>query len=85
MDYQIRLPEVDEIVSQIAAKPLIRKAMVDKKKLGLEKMVMDGRDIGTIVFPDAALKIFMTADLHIRSQRRQKELKSKAFKLALKK
>tara|TARA_B100000575_G_C22930713_1_gene539376 strand:+ start:95 stop:778 length:684 start_codon:yes stop_codon:yes gene_type:complete len=83
MDYQIRLPEVDEIVSQIAAKPLIRKAMVDRqKKLGLEKkMVMDGRDIGTIVFPDAALKIFMTADLHIRSKRRQKELEKEGIQI----
>ena len=85
MDYQIRLPEVDEIVSQIAAKPLIRKAMVDRqKKLGLEKkMVMDGRDIGTIVFPDAALKIFMTADLHIRSQRRQKELEEQGIQVSI--
>ena len=85
MDYQIRLPEVDEIVSQIAAKPLIRKAMVDRqKKLGLEKkMVMDGRDIGTIVFPDAALKIFMTADLQIRSQRRQKELEEQGIHVGI--
>ncbi len=83
MDYQIRRPEVDEIVSQIAAKPLIRKAMVDRQqKLGLgKKMVMDGRDIGTIVFPDAALKIFMTADLHIRSMRRHKELEQQGIQV----
>ena len=87
MNYQIRLPEVDEIVSQIAAKPLIRKAMVDRQqKLGLEKkMVMDGRDIGTIVFPDAALKIFMTADLHIRSERRQKEPEEQGIQVNIEK
>ena len=87
MDYQIRRPEVDEIVSQIAAKPLIRKAMVDRQqKLGLgKKMVMDGRDIGTIVFPDAALKIFMTADLHIRSKRRQKELEEQGIQVNIEK
>ena len=57
--------------------------MVDRQqKLGLEKkMVMDGRDIGTIVFPDAALKIFMTADLHIRSERRQKELEEQGIQV----
>ena len=83
MDYQIRLPEVDQIVSQIAAQPLIRRAMVDRQqKLGLEKkMVMDGRDIGTVVFPDAALKIFMTADLHVRSKRRQKELEEQGIQV----
>ena len=42
---------------------------------------MDGRDIGTIVFPDAALKIFMTADLHIRSMRRQKELEQQGIQV----
>ena len=83
MDYQIRLPEVDQIVSQIAAQPLIRRAMVDRQqKLGLEKkMVMDGRDIGTVVFPDAALKIFMTADLQVRSKRRQKELEEQGIQV----
>ena len=46
-------------------------------------MVMDGRDIGTIVFPDAALKIFMTADLQIRSQRRQKELEEQGIQVSI--
>ena len=46
-------------------------------------MVMDGRDIGTVVFPDAALKIFMTADLDIRSKRRQKELEEQGIQVNL--
>ncbi len=81
MDYQIRLPEVDEIVSQIATQPFIRKALVSRQQaLGQrKKIVMDGRDIGTVVFPDAALKIFMTADLDIRSKRRKKELEEQGI------
>ena len=85
MDHQIRLPEINEIVSQIAAQPLIRKKLVSRQQaLGLHKsMVMDGRDIGTVVFPDAALKIFMTADLDIRSKRRQKELEEQGIQVTL--
>lgn len=81
MDYQIRLPEIDQIVSQIAAQPFIRKALVSwQRELGLgKKIVMDGRDIGTVVFPDAALKIFMIADLDIRSERRKKELEKQGI------
>ena len=85
MDHQIRLPEINEIVSQIAAQPLIRKKLVSRQQaLGLHKsMVMDGRDIGTVVFPGAALKIFMTADLDIRSKRRQKELEEQGIQVNL--
>lgn len=85
MDHQIRLPEINEIVSQIAAQPLIRKKLVSRQQaLGLHKsMVMDGRDIGTVVFPDAALKIFMIADLDIRSKRRQKELEEQGIQVTL--
>ena len=85
MDHQIRLPEINEIVSQIAAQPLIRKKLVSRQQtLGLHKsIVMDGRDIGTVVFPSAALKIFMIADLDIRSVRRQKELEGQGIQVAL--
>jgi len=85
MDHQIRLPEINEIVSQISAQPLIRKKLVSRQQaLGQHKsMVMDGRDIGTVVFPDAALKIFMTADLDIRSKRRQKELEEQGIQVTL--
>ena len=85
MDHQIRGPEINEIVSQIAAQPLIRKKLVSRQQtLGLHKsMVMDGRDIGTVVFPDAALKIFMIADLDIRSKRRQKELEEQGIQVTL--
>ena len=83
MDHQIRLPEINEIVSQIAAQPLIRKKLVNRQQaLGLHKsMVMDGRDIGTVVFPDAALKIFMTADLDIRTKRRHEELEGQGIQV----
>ncbi|MBT5505760.1 MAG: (d)CMP kinase [Flammeovirgaceae bacterium] len=85
MDHQIRLPEINEIVSQIAAQPLIRKKLVSRQQtLGLHKsIVMDGRDIGTVVFPSAALKIFMIADLDVRSVRRQKELEGQGIQVAL--
>jgi len=85
MDHQIRLPEINEIVSQISAQPLIRKKLVSRQQaLGQHKsMVMDGRDIGTVVFPDAALKIFMIADLDIRSKRRQKELEEQGIQVTL--
>jgi cytidylate kinase len=83
MDHQIRLPEINEIVSQIAAQPLIRKKLVSRQQaLGLNKgIVMDGRDIGTVVFPDAALKIFMTADLDIRTKRRHEELEGQGIQV----
>ena len=85
MDHQIRGPEINEIVSQIAAQPLIRKKLVSRQQaLGLNKgIVMDGRDIGTVVFPDAALKIFMTADLNIRTKRRHDELEGQGIQVAL--
>ena len=66
-------------VSPIAALPFVREAMVAKQRqMGLEKgVVMDGRDIGTTVFPDAELKIFVTASPEVRAQRRYDELKAK--------
>ena len=63
----------------IAALPFVRHAMVPlQQKMGEEKgVVMDGRDIGTVVYPDAELKIFVTASPEIRAQRRLDELKAK--------
>ena len=66
-------------MSQIAAIPEVRKLMVQKQhEMGKEKgIVMDGRDIGTVVFPDAELKVFMTASADERARRRYEELKAK--------
>ncbi|AJH15975.1 (d)CMP kinase [Myroides profundi] len=75
----IRSLEVSQFVSQIAEVPEVRRKLVEQQQnLGKSKgVVMDGRDIGTVVFPDAELKIFMTASPEIRAQRRFDELKEK--------
>ena len=68
-------------VSPIAALPFVREQLVKQQQdMGREKgVVMDGRDIGTNVFPDAELKIFVTADAKVRAQRRYDELKGKGM------
>lgn len=73
---EIRTIEVSNNVSPISKIKEIRKKMVEmQRELGSNKqIVMDGRDIGTVVFPHADIKIFMTADLEIRARRRYKEL-----------
>lgn len=75
----IRTLEVSQFVSQVAAVSQVRKKLVEQQQiLGRAKgVVMDGRDIGTVVFPDAELKIFMTASPEIRAERRFKELQEK--------
>jgi cytidylate kinase len=74
---EIREMSVASKVSEVAALPAVRHfAVAQQQKMGLEKgIVMDGRDIGTVVFPDAELKIFVTASIEVRSQRRYDELK----------
>lgn len=76
---KIRTMEVSSRVSPVAALDFVRKAMVaQQQEMGKAKgIVMDGRDIGTTVFPDAELKIFVTASPEIRAQRRYDELKAK--------
>ncbi len=76
---QIRSMEVSSKVSRISALPYVREAITDQlQSMGKEKgIVMDGRDIGTTVFPDAELKVFLTASAEIRAQRRYDELKAK--------
>ncbi len=78
---QIRSMEVSGHVSYIAAISAVRRKMVEyQRKLGLEKgVVMDGRDIGTVVFPDAAIKIFLTASVEVRTGRRYRELIEKGM------
>ncbi len=76
VEKEIRQMAVANLVSPIAAIPFVRKALVEQQQqMGLEKgIVMDGRDIGTVVFPDAELKIFLTASAEIRAQRRLNEM-----------
>ncbi len=76
---EIRTMKVSSHVSLVAALPFVRQAMVAQQQaMGKEKgIVMDGRDIGTAVFPDAELKIFVTASAEVRAQRRYKELLAK--------
>lgn len=76
---QIRTIEVSKLVSKIATVSEIRTKLVQQqKKYGIDKgVVMDGRDIGTVVFPDAELKIFMTASPEIRARRRFLEMQQK--------
>ena len=75
----IRTMRISNAVSEVSALPIVREAIVaQQKEMGKEKgIVMEGRDIGTVVFPDADLKIFLTAQPEIRVQRRFLELKQK--------
>ena len=81
VESNIRTLEVSNHVSQIAAIPFVREAMVaQQQRLGKDKaVVMDGRDIGTVVFPEAELKVFVTASAEVRAQRRYDELKEKGI------
>ena len=78
---KIRSMEVSKHVSQVAALGFVREAMVDLQRLMGEAkgVIMDGRDIGTVVFPDAELKVFVTASAKVRAQRRYDELKAKGM------
>ena len=81
VEKEIRSIEVSQHVSPIAALPFVRKKLVEQQQaMGKNKgIVMDGRDIGTVVFPNAELKIFVTASAEIRAQRRFKELQAKGM------
>lgn len=82
---EIRQMEVSASVSEVSAIKEVRTAMVaQQQKLGqLRDIVMDGRDIGTTVFPEADLKIFMTADPDVRAQRRYDELTAKGESISM--
>ncbi|SKB82152.1 cytidylate kinase [Salegentibacter holothuriorum] len=79
VEKEIRLMEVSQQVSKVAAVPDVRKMLVKiQQEIGKNKaVVMDGRDIGTVVFPDADLKLFMTASTEKRAERRYNELKDR--------
>ncbi len=85
IEREIRGIEVSNLVSPVAVIPFVRKKLVDlQRAMGKEGgIVMDGRDIGTNVFPNADLKIFLTADAEIRAQRRYDELKAKGEDVSL--
>lgn len=75
----IRQMQISNLVSEVSVIPMVRHAMVaQQQRMGRKRgVVMDGRDIGTTVFPDAEVKIFMTAEIVLRARRRQDELAEK--------
>lgn len=79
VEQEIRGLEVSSHVSPVAALPFVRSAMTaQQQRMGRDKgIVMDGRDIGTVVFPDAELKVFVTASAEVRAKRRFDELTAK--------
>lgn len=81
VEQEIRSLEVSAHVSPIAAVGFVRRALVaQQQQMGQDKgVVMDGRDIGTVVFPDAELKVFVTASPEVRAQRRFDELQAKGM------
>lgn len=83
VEEEIRKLDVSEYVSPVSAIREVRQAMVhQQQEMGKRKgVIMDGRDIGTVVFPDAELKIFMTADPEVRAQRRFLELAGKGMQV----
>jgi cytidylate kinase len=85
VEEEIRSVEVSEVVSMISKIKQVReKILVLQRRIGEKKgIVMDGRDIGTVVFPEAELKIFMTADVDIRAKRRHDELTEKGLDVSL--
>lgn len=85
VEEKIRQLYVADKVSQVAAIKSVRQAMVaQQQKMGSSKgVVMDGRDIGSVVFPDAELKLFMTASTQVRGERRRAELAAKGVEVSL--
>lgn len=78
---QIRAEAVGEAASRIAALPAVRAALLNKQRAFRQApgLVADGRDMGTTVFPDADLKVFLTASVEVRAERRYKQLKQKGL------
>ncbi len=85
VEERIRTIEVSECVSRVSAIPEVRRKLVAMQQAAgsARGVVMDGRDIGTVVFPDAELKIFMTADPAVRARRRYDELRAKGDDVSL--
>lgn len=79
----IRTPEISQKASLIAAQPVVREALLDMQREAARQydVVMDGRDIGSVVLPKATVKIFLTASAEVRAHRRCKELQEKGQKV----
>jgi len=84
---EIRSQEVSDLVSLISTHSIVRKRLVEIQRELAKRggVVVEGRDIGTVVLPDAHLKVFMTADLEERAKRRQKELEAKGIMVSIEK
>ena len=82
VEHEIRSLEVSQVVSQVAALDFVRSEMIAQQRAMGEKkgIVMDGRDIGTTVFPNAEMKVFVTASAEVRAQRRYDELTARGDK-----
>ena len=82
VEHKIRSLEVSQVVSLVAALDFVRSEMIEQQReMGRQKgIVMDGRDIGTTVFPDAEMKVFVTASAEVRAQRRYDELTARGDK-----
>lgn len=78
----IRTPEISQLASLVSAQPLVREMLLDMQRDMARKhdVVMDGRDIGTVVLPKASVKIFLTASAEVRARRRTKEYEAKGIK-----
>jgi len=85
IDEQLRTPEVSQLASEVAQNPIVREILVKKQQeiARDHHVIMDGRDIGTVVLPDADVKIFLTASIDERAKRRYRELKAKGLKVDL--
>ncbi|HES59929.1 MAG: (d)CMP kinase [Calditrichaceae bacterium] len=85
VSHEIRAPRINEVISIISSYPQVRKRMVQLQQAMAKQggVVMDGRDIGTVVLPNADLKVFMVASLNQRAERRLKELDQRGEKISL--
>lgn len=85
VEKELRTPAVSSKVSQVSVYPSVRKEMVRQQRMIGEHggIVMDGRDIGTVVFPYADLKIFMRAEVGVRAERRLEELRANGIEISL--
>ena len=81
----LRTPEISDAASKVAALPEVREFLLQMQREAAKRhnVVMDGRDIGTVVLPHADVKIFLTASAEVRAQRRQKELEQEGERLPL--
>jgi len=83
---EIRSPEISMLASSISAQPVVRKYLLDvQRQLGKQGAVLEGRDMGTVVFPNADIKFYLFADHTVRAKRRFKELQEKSIEASFEK